>query len=165
MAAPTMADVRRVNMQGIMFHEQTMVDSVIKDPIYLWQTDTRVSTDGNDGPLVTRNNLQAYISMFYFFIRYVRELKAITMEEAVCKATSRPAEHYQLENRGILMPGFYADINVFDLDALQIHATFEKPCQYCTGMDYVIVNGTPVVANGKHTKARAGRVLRHLPKK
>jgi len=54
---------------------------------------------------------------------------------------------------------------VFDLEQLQIHATFADPYQYCTGMDYVIVNGTPVIAKGEHTKARSGRVLRHLPKK
>ena len=131
----------------------------------MWQTDTRVSTDGSDGPLITRNNIQDYMSMFHFFIRYVRELGVLTMEEAVCKATSRPAEFYRLENRGILLPGFYADINVFDLDELKINATFSNPRQYCTGMDYVIVNGTPVIAKGEHTKARSGRVLRHLPKK
>ena len=165
MAAPTQADARGCNMQGMVFHEQTQIDSVIKDPIYLWQTDTRVSTDGSDGKLITRNNIQDYMSMFHFFIRYVRELGVITMEEAVCKATSRPAEFYRLENRGILLPGFYADINVFDLDELKINATFSNPRQYCTGMDYVIVNGTPVIAKGEHTKARSGRVLRHLPKK
>ena len=70
-----------------------------------------------------------------------------------------------MENRGILLPGFYADVNVFNLDELKINATFSNPRQYCTGMDYVIVNGTPVIAKGEHTKARAGRVLRHLPKK
>ena len=164
MAAPTQADARLVNMQGMVFHEQTQIDSVIKDPIYLWQTDTRVSTDGSDGKLITRNNIQDYMSMFYFFVRYVRELGVITMEEAVCKATSRVAEFYRLENRGILLPGFYADVNVFALEDLTINATFSNPRQYCTGMDYVIVNGTPVIAKGEHTKARAGRVLRHLPK-
>ena len=87
------------------------------------------------------------------------------MEEAVCKATSRVAEFYRLENRGILLPGFYADVNVFALEDLTINATFSNPRQYCTGMDYVIVNGTPVIAKGEHTGARAGRVLRHLPKK
>jgi len=165
MAAPTQADARVCNMQGIMFKEQTQIDSVIKDPIYLWQTDTRVSTDGSDGPLITRNNMQDYMSMMYFFTRYVRELGAISIEDAVCKATSRPAEFYRLENRGMLMPGFYADVNVFALEDLQVHATFANPYQYCTGMDYVIVNGTPVIAGGEHTKERAGRVLRHLPKK
>lgn len=165
MAAPTLADARLVNMQGIMFREQTQIDSVVKDPIYLWQTDTRVSTDGSDGPLITRNNIQDYMSMFHFFVRYVRELGVISIEDAVCKATSRPAHHYRLENRGMLMPGFYADVNVFDLNELKINATFANPRQYCSGMDYVIVNGTPVIAKGEHTKARAGRVLRHLPKK
>ena len=164
-AAPDLAAARTVTMQGTMFDEQTMIDSVIKDPIYLWQTDTRVSTDGTDGPLVTRNNIQDYMSMFYFFVRYVKELGAITLEEAVCKATSRVASHFKLENRGILMPGFYADVNVFALEDLKINATFSNPRQYCTGMDYVIVNGTPVIAKGEHTKARSGRVLRHLPTK
>ena len=163
-AAPDLAAARTVTMQGTMFDEQTMIDSVIKDPIYLWQTDTRVSTDGSDGPLVTRNNIQDYMSMFYFFVRYVRELNAISLEEAVCKATSRVANHFQLENRGMLMPGFFADVNVFALEDLTINATFSNPRQYCTGMDYVIVNGTPVIAKGEHTKARPGHVLRHLPK-
>ena len=165
MAAPSLAEARVVNMQGIMFKEQTQIDSVIKDPIYLWQTDSRTSTDGTDGPLVTRNNMQDYMSMFYFFVRYVRELGVISMEDAVCKATSRPAEFYRLENRGMLMPGFYADINVFDLNELKINATLADPRRYCSGMDYVIVNGTPVIAKGEHTGARVGRVLRHLPKK
>ena len=163
-AAPDLPTARTVTMQGTMFHEQTMIDSVIKDPIYLWQTDSRVCTDGSDGPLVTRNNIQDYMSMFYFFVRYVRELGAISLEDAVCKATSRVASHFRLENRGQLMPGFYADVNVFALDDLKINATFAEPKQYCTGMDYVIVNGTPVIAEGRHTGARSGRVLRHLPK-
>ena len=102
--------------------------------------------------------------MFYFFVRYVRELGVISLEDAVCKATSRPASHFRLEDRGMLMPGFYADVNVFALDELKINATFANPRQYCTGMDYVIVNGTPVIAKGQHTGKRAGRVLRHLPK-
>ena len=164
-AAKDLAAARTVTMQGTMFDEQTMIDSVIKDPIYLWQTDTRVSTDGSDGPLVTRNNIQDYMSMFYFFVRYVRELGVISLEEAVCKATSRVASHFRLEGRGMLMPGYFADVNVFALEDLTINATFSNPRQYCTGMDYVIVNGTPVIAKGEHTKARPGHVLRHLPKK
>lgn len=163
-SASDMVEARAIPMQGVMFSEQTMIDSVIKDPIYLWQTDTRVCTDGSDGPILTRDNIQDFMSMFYFFIRYVRELKAISLEEAVCKATSRAASHFRLDRRGILLPGFYADINVFDLEELQIHATFENPNQYCTGMDYVIVNGTPVIAKGEHTAARCGRVLRHQAK-
>ncbi len=161
-AAPTFDAAQQVGMQGNVFHEQTMVDSVVRDPIYLWQTDSRVSHDYAAGAKVSRNNIQDYISMLYFFVRYVRELKAIPLEKAVEKATSLPAKHYKIEKRGQLTEGYYADINVFDLDALTIHATFAQPCRYCSGMDYVIVNGVPVIAGGQHTGARSGRALRHL---
>jgi N-acyl-D-amino-acid deacylase len=162
-AASDLAQARTVTMQGTMFHEQTMIDSVIKDPIYLWQTDTRVSTDGSDGPLITRNNIQDYMSMFYFFVRYVRELGAISLEAAVHKATSRVASHFRLENRGILREGCYADINVFDINALKINATFAEPAKYSEGMHYVLINGEPAIAEGVHLKKRIGRVLRHKP--
>lgn len=66
-----------------------------------------------------------------------------------------------VKNRGVLAEGNYANINVFDLDKLQIHADFVQPNKYCSGMDYVIVNGVPVIEKGEHTGARSGRVLRH----
>lgn len=163
-AAETIEDAQKVGMQGMVFHEQTMVDSVVTDPIYMWQTDSRVTVE--DGELSERcANVQNYMSMAYFFVRYVRELGAISIEKAVQKATSIPAKHYKLEKRGILEEGYYADINVFDLNELKIHSTFSDVCQYSSGMYYVIVNGTPVIAQGEHTGARSGRVLRHLPKK
>jgi len=162
-AAPSIEAIRSVTMQGIVFHEEIMIDSVIKDPIYLWQTDSRASYDHGPTADIT-NNMQDFMSMPYFFIRYVRELGAISMEQAVCKATSLPAKHFKLENRGVLEVGYYADINVFDLNALKINSTFAEPCRYCEGFDYVLINGTPAVAKGQHTNARAGRVLRHLPK-
>ncbi len=161
-AAPDIGAVRDLTMTGMVFHEQTMVDSVVKDPIYLWQTDIFVATE--DGPVVS-NNMQYYISMAYYFIRYVRELGAISMEEAVCKATSRAAKHFNIKKRGLLAEGYYADINVFDLNELKINATFTEPNRYSEGMDYVLVNGTPVIAKGEHTGARPGKTLRNLPVK
>lgn len=162
-AAPNIEAIRNVTMLGTVFHEETMVDSVIKDPIYLWQTDSRATPD--NGPVSEIvNNMQDFLAMTYFFTRYVRELGVISIEQAVCKSTSLVAKHFQLEHRGILEAGYYADINVFDLNQLKINATFTDPCRYSEGMDYVLVNGTPVVAKGEMTKARAGRVLRHLPK-
>ena len=163
-AAPTIEEARTVFMQGIVFHEQTMIDSVVKDPIYLWMTDGRSAPESGPVALLI-NNMQDYMSMTYFFTRYVRELGAISMEQAVCKATSLPAKHYKLEKRGVLEAGYYADINVFDLDELKVNATFAEPCRYSSGMDYVLINGTPVIAKGEHTGVRSGRVLRHLPKK
>lgn len=160
-AAPTFEEAQHVGMQGNVFHEQTMVDSVVRDPIYLWQTDTRVCHDYKAGCKVSRNNIQDYISMMYFFVRYVRELGAISLNEAVHKATGRVATHYQLRKRGVLAEGYYADINVFDFNELKINATFAEPCHYCSGMDHVIVNGQIVIEKGKHTGLRPGRALRH----
>lgn len=163
-AAPSIEDVRNVCMQGIVFHEQTMIDSVVRDPIYLWMTDARAANDtGPVADLVC--NMQDYMSMIYFFTRYVRDLGAISIEQAVAKATSLAAKHYRLEKRGVLEVGYYADINVFNIHELKINATFNEPCRYCEGMDYVLVNGEAVVRAGELTKKRAGRVLRHLPKK
>ncbi len=158
--APTMNDAHLCLMQGIGFREQTMIDSVVKDPIYLWMTDSMVTVE--DGPLAENTaNLQNYMSMTYFFAHYVRDLKAIPIEKALMKVSSIPAQHYQLRKRGVLAEGYYADINVFDMEELQMHADFVQLNKYCTGMDYVIVNGVPVIAKGEHTGARSGRVLRH----
>ena len=159
-AAPTFDEAQQVGMQGNVFHEQTMVDSVVRDPIYLWQTDSRVSHDYANNCKVSRNNIQDYMSMMYFFVRYVKELGAISIEQAVHKATGRPASHYKLDRRGMLLEGYFADINVFDLQQLKINATFAEPCHYCSGMDHVIVNGQIVIEKGKHTGIRPGRALR-----
>ncbi|MBO5070848.1 MAG: amidohydrolase family protein [Roseburia sp.] len=159
-AAPAMQDVEQCLMQGVVFHEQTMIDSVVKDPIYMWMTDSFATVE--EGPLAHNTaNIQNYMSMTYFFAHYVRDAAAIPIEKALMKVSSIPAQHYQLRKRGVLAEGYYADINVFDIDKLQIQATFAKPNKYCTGMDYVIVNGEPVIAKGEHTKARPGQVLRH----
>lgn len=159
-AAPTMRDVEQCMMQGIGFREQTMIESVVQDPIYMWMTDSFVTVE--EGALARNTaNLQNYMSMTYFFAHYVRDAKAIPIEKALMKVSSVPAQHYQLRERGVLAEGYYADINVFDLEQLQIHADFVQPNRYCTGMDYVIVNGIPVIADGEHTGARPGKVLRH----
>lgn len=159
-AAPTMHDAHQCLMQGIGFREQTMIESVVQDPIYMWMTDTHVTVEEGSLAKLTAN-LQNYMSMTYFFAHYVRDVKAISIEKALMKVSSIPAQHYQLRKRGILAEGYYADINVFDLDELQIHGDFVQPNRYCTGMDYVLVNGVPVIAKGEHTSLRPGMVLRH----
>lgn len=162
--APSLEMAMNVLMQGTVFREQTMIDSVVKDPIYMWQSDSWTTVD--KGELAKRTaNVQIYMSITYFLTRYVRELGAISMENAIKKMTSTPAKHFRLEGRGVLEAGKYADINVFDLNELKIHSTFTDVCRYSTGMDYVIVNGVPVIAKGEHTGARAGKVLRHLPRR
>lgn len=158
-SAPTMEALRDIGMQANVFHEQTMIDSVVRDPIYMWMTDS-MSTGLDHPQLPPTDNVQYYMSMIYFFVRYVRELGAISIEKAVNKVTGMPAEHYRLTNRGVLRAGNFADINVFDLDNLKINSTFADPCQYSEGFDWVIVNGEPVIRNGEHTGKRPGKVLR-----
>ena len=161
-SAPDIVSATAVLGQAIFFDEQTLIDTVIKDPLFLWESDSRTTV--TEGPLAKNNqNIQNYMSICYFIVRYVRELGVISIEDAVKKLGSMPAHHFRLDGRGRLEVGCFADINVFDLDNLQIHATLEQVNRYCTGMDYVIVNGKPVIFEGEHTGTRSGRVLRHLP--
>lgn len=92
--------------------------------------------------------------------KYVRDEKVIPMEEAIRKLTSLPASNLKIKKRGLLQPGYFADLAIFDPAKIQDHATFEKPHQYSTGMVHVFVNGTQVLANGEHTGATPGRVVR-----
>ena len=92
--------------------------------------------------------------------RYVRDLKVIPLEEAVRKMTSLPASILGLTDRGAIKPGQWADLVIFDPATVADKATFENPFQYPVGIDTVIVNGTVVLDEGKHTNARPGKVLR-----
>ena len=91
--------------------------------------------------------------------RYVREKRVLGLEDAVRKMTSLPAQTFRLHNRGLLREGYWADVLVFDPAAVADNATFQKPHQYSSGFSYVLVNGEPVVADGKPTSARPGRIL------
>ncbi len=92
--------------------------------------------------------------------RYVRELRVLTLPEAVRKMTSMNAAKIGLERRGLLREGYAADITVFDPATVIDKATFEQPHQYPEGIPYVIVNGVLVIDNGRHTGALPGKVLR-----
>jgi N-acyl-D-amino-acid deacylase len=92
--------------------------------------------------------------------RYVREKKALSLEEAVFKMTGLPARKLNFSDRGLLKKGYQADIVVFDENQVIDKATFENPHQYPAGIQYVLVNGQPVVANGEHTGKLPGRFLK-----
>ncbi len=157
MKTETIEEVRAIEMVGVMFNEKTMIDTVVNDPIYLWMSDSYTTVEEGDA---RTGNMSDYMGYLYFFTRYVKELGVISIEKAVHKATKRAADHYRLEGRGELREGYFADINIFDLENLKINATFTDPCKYCSGFDYVIVNGTPVIEKGEHTGKRAGKVIR-----
>jgi len=103
---------------------------------------------------------RAYGNFARLLGKYVREEKVITLEEAVRKLTSLPAEHLKIQKRGYLKPGYFADIVVFDPATIADKATFEQPHQYAIGVNHVFVNGVQVLKNGEHTGAMPGRVVR-----
>jgi len=91
--------------------------------------------------------------------RYVREEKIVALPEAIRRLTSYPAQVLSLEGLGLLKPGYFADVVVFDPATIRDHATFDKPTQYATGVSYVAVNGELALENGEPTAARPGRVV------
>jgi N-acyl-D-amino-acid deacylase len=91
--------------------------------------------------------------------RYVRERNVVRLEEAVRKMTSLPAQRFRLVERGLLRPGMWADIVVFDEKTVADKATFEKPHAFSEGFHFVLVNGEVVIEGGKHTGARPGQIL------
>jgi N-acyl-D-amino-acid deacylase len=92
--------------------------------------------------------------------RYVRELRLLTLEDAVRKMTSLPAHAFRLGDRGEVRPGFAADLVVFDPAAVGDPSTFNDPHHYATGFSAVIVNGVPVIRGGELTSARPGQPVR-----
>ena len=92
--------------------------------------------------------------------RYVREQKVISLEDAVRKMTSLPAQSFHLKNRGELKPGFVADVVIFDPEKVSDPSTFDDPHHYAVGFSDVLVNGVPVIRAGQLTQARPGRPVK-----
>ncbi|HEV2802239.1 MAG TPA: D-aminoacylase [Pyrinomonadaceae bacterium] len=114
-----------------------------------------------DGPLSgSKSHPRGWGSYPRILARYVREEKLLTLEQAIHKMTGMSAARVNLRDRGVLRPGAFADITIFDAARVRDRATFEQPNQYAEGINYVIINGHIAVDNGTRTAALAGRVLR-----
>ena len=92
--------------------------------------------------------------------KYVREEKKLRLEDAIRKFSALPAQRMRLSDRGVLKAGMWADVVIFDPQTITDRATFENPNQLSEGMQYVLVNGVPVIDGGKATNALPGKVLR-----
>ncbi len=103
---------------------------------------------------------RAYGTFPRILSKYVREEKALTLEDAIRKFSALPAQRLRLTDRGVLKEGMWADVVVFDPAMVHDRATFDNPNQLSEGMEYVLVNGVPVIDQGNMTKALPGRVLR-----
>ena len=114
-----------------------------------------------DGPLgMEHPHPRAYGTFPRILRKYVREEKKLRLEDAIRKFSALPAQRMRLTDRGALKQGLWADIVVFDQDTIRDVATFENPNQLSQGMQFVLVNGVPVIDGGKMTNALPGKVLR-----
>jgi N-acyl-D-amino-acid deacylase len=153
-----MTDSTRVGTAYFMMSEENIKRQIALPYLSFGSDAGSPATEGvflksNDHP-------RAYGNFSRLLGKYVRDEKVIPMHEAIRKLTSLPASNLKIQKRGTLTPGYYADVVAFDPAKIQDHATFEQPHQYSTGMVHVFVNGEQVLADGEHTGARPGRVVR-----
>lgn len=141
---------------GGVFHtmDETEVKNILRNPLVGVASDSGVRKFGEGTP-----HPRGYGTNTRVLGRYVRELKVITLEDAVRKMTSQPATAFRMKDRGTIRVGSYADLVIFDPDTVADQATFDKPHQYPVGIDKVIVNGTIVFEDGKMTGAKSGKVI------
>jgi len=124
-----------------------------------------IASDGiagaTDGPLSNlRFHPRSYGTFPRLFRKFVREEKVLTIEEAVRKVTSSPAQLLRLKDRGLILEGMKADITVFNPFTITDKATYDNPNQYAQGVEHVLVNGTFVIKKGNFTDELPGEVLR-----
>ena len=117
-----------------------------------------------DGLLGGKPHPRVYGAFPRILGKYVREDKALTLEEAIYKMTKKPSETFNMVGRGELKEGNYADICIFNPDTIIDKGTYVEPIQHPDGIEYVLVNGEVVVHRGEHTKVRNGKVLRKTGK-
>jgi N-acyl-D-amino-acid deacylase len=135
------------------------IDRIMRHPYVGVASDSGVLTPGAGVP-----HPRGYGNNARVLGEYVRVRKVISLAEAVRKMTSLPAQHFRFADRGLLAPGYAADLVLLDTTTVSDTATFERPHAYPTGIAYVIVNGVVVVKNGQHTGAKPGVVLKSAPK-
>ena len=140
---------------GIFFQmDETDVECLMKLPYTMHASDGSVQVMGRGVP-----HPRNYGTFPRVIARYVRDKGVITIEEAIRKMTSLPAQVFRIRNRGLLREGMFADITVFDYRSIRDMATFAEPHQYGHGLRWVIVNGHVVIKNDTHTGSRPGMVI------
>jgi N-acyl-D-amino-acid deacylase len=174
----TLAEVARLRGTS---PEDTAMDLVVEDgsrvgTVYFMMSEENVRKQlrlpwvsfGSDadsqapaGPFLKSNpHPRAYGNFARLLGKYVRDERVLSLEDAVRRLTTLPAEHLRLERRGALKPGYFADVVVFDPATIADRATYERPHQFAVGVRDVWVNGQAVLRDGRHTGAKPGRVVR-----
>jgi N-acyl-D-amino-acid deacylase len=145
---------------GVMFFmSEDDVRAALRHPLVMLGTDSGGMAP-DSGPPTAGVHPRAWGSTARILGKYVRDERLLSLEEAVRKMTSQPAQRMGLWDRGVIRPGALADLVVFDPATIRDRATFAEPRQYAEGVRYVAVNGQLVVDGGQLTAARPGRALR-----
>ncbi|MGE5618697.1 MAG: N-acyl-D-amino-acid deacylase family protein [Sphingomonadaceae bacterium] len=150
-------------MDGIVLVAELFTEDHLREaighPLFMLVVDGYSTTA--EGPLAEQTRFPLhYMGMVHFLTHHVREKRTLRLEEAIRKMTSMPATHFGLRDRGLLRPGYFADVVVLDFEKLEDVSTVEQPLAYARGVEHVLVNGVPVISDGEHTGARPGRNLR-----
>lgn len=156
--AETVMDIMMAGGASAVFHgmSEDDVKRIMQYPFNMFACDATIRVMGAGMP-----HPRGYGTNARVLGKYVREEKVISLEEAIRRMTSLPAQKFQLHDRGLLKEGMAADIVIFDEQTVKDLSTFEKPHAYSTGFQYVIVNGKLTVDNAKHTGVRNGMALRN----
>lgn len=142
---------------GMVFHGMGDEDvkRIMQYPFNMFASDASIRVFGSGNP-----HPRGYGTNARVLGKYVREEKVISLEEAIRRMTSLPAQKFQLHDRGLLREGFAADIVLFDEQKVADLSTYNQPHQYSTGFRYVLVNGKITLEEGSHNGTRAGTLLR-----
>ena len=155
--AETIIEMMELGGAAMIFHGMSDEDvkNIMQYPFNMFASDASIRVYGSGNP-----HPRGYGTNARVLGKYVRDEKVITLEEAIRRMTSLPAQKFQLKDRGLLREGFAADIVLFDPNTIQDNSTYENPHQYSIGFKYILVNGVVTVDDSKHTGARAGTILK-----
>ncbi|MCX7825870.1 MAG: amidohydrolase family protein, partial [Verrucomicrobiae bacterium] len=150
-------DMQRHGGASGIFHAMNEEDlrCFLRHPNTMVASDGGLRSPGGDLP-----HPRSYGNNARVLARYVRESRLLRLEDALRRMTALPAATFRLADRGVIRPGAWADLVVFDPAKVQDHAAFNDPHHYATGFAWVFVNGVAVVQDDAHTGARPGRPLR-----
>jgi N-acyl-D-amino-acid deacylase len=160
--AETILEIMENGGASVIFHvmSESDVQNIIKFPHNICISDAGVRV--NDGKSMLHP--RGYGANARVLGHYVRDLQLISLEEAIRRMTSLPAQHFQIEKKGLILPGYDADLVIFDPEKVKDKATYENPYQFSEGFQFVLVNGKVVINNGIHTGLRSGKVIRKSPR-
>jgi len=148
----------RIQGASMIYHYMSMedVDTILRYPNTAVASDGSIIAFGRGQP-----HPRSYGTNAKILADFVRDRKVLTLEDAVRRMTSLPARTFSFHDRGIVRPGFVADLVLFDPEKVSDMATFSDPHQYSVGFDYVVINGVVAVEEGELTDERAGQFIRH----